>query len=44
MRSVLEMSFDAEVATYLAALSELASLKEVILGLPTKSWRVALGL
>ena len=35
MRSVLEMSFDAEVlATYLAALSELASLKEVILGLP----------
>jgi len=35
MRSVLEMSFDAEVATYLAALSELASLKEVILGLPS---------
>jgi len=35
MRSVLEMSFDAEVlATYLAALSELASLQEVILGLP----------
>ena len=31
----MEMSFDAEVlATYLAALSELASLKEVILGLP----------
>jgi hypothetical protein len=30
------MSFDAEVlATYLAALSELASLKEVILGLPS---------